>query len=211
MEDIRLTPMMKQYQQAKSEIPEDAILLFRMGDFYEMFFEDATRTSAILDITLTKRAGVPMCGFPYHALESHLPRLIESGVKSAIAEQMEDPRFAKGIVKRQITRIITPGTIIDSSVLQPGRNNFLVALIEKKTLSGWPVSTSAPGNSKLLKYRPGKSWRPSSAGWAPGSALSRPHCWNSGKRRKRSHIRPTNCCGLRWKTGFSLMTAPKNC
>ena len=151
MEDIRLTPMMKQYQQAKSEIPEDAILLFRMGDFYEMFFEDATRASAILDITLTKRAGVPMCGFPYHALESHLPRLIESGVKSAIAEQMEDPRFAKGIVKRQITRIITPGTIIDSSVLQPGRNNFLVALIEKKNAFGLACLDISTGEFKVTE------------------------------------------------------------
>ena len=151
MEDIRLTPMMKQYQQAKSEIPEDAILLFRMGDFYEMFFEDATRASAILDITLTKRAGVPMCGFPYHALEAHLPRLIESGVKSAIAEQMEDPRFAKGIVKRQITRIITPGTIIDSSVLQPGRNNFLVALIEKKNVFGLACLDISTGEFKVTE------------------------------------------------------------
>lgn len=151
MEDIRLTPMMKQYQQAKSEIPEDAILLFRMGDFYEMFFEDATRASAILDITLTKRAGVPMCGFPYHALEAHLPRLIESGVKSAIAEQMEDPRFAKGIVKRQITRIITPGTIIDSSVLQPGKNNFLVALIEKKYVFGLACLDISTGEFKVTE------------------------------------------------------------
>lgn len=151
MEDIRLTPMMKQYQQAKSEIPEDAILLFRMGDFYEMFFEDATRASAILDITLTKRAGVPMCGFPYHALEAHLPRLIESGVKSAIAEQMEDPRFAKGIVKRQITRIITPGTIIDSSVLQPGRNNFLVALMERKNTFGLACLDVSTGEFKVTE------------------------------------------------------------
>ena len=126
--DDSLTPMMKQYRQIKSEIPEDAILLFRLGDFYEMFFEDAKIASPILDVTFTHRAGVPMCGVPYHALDNYLPRLLEAGKKVAIAEQVEDPRLAKGIVKREISRIITPGTVIDSSVLSPQQNNFLVAL-----------------------------------------------------------------------------------
>ncbi|OGV35113.1 MAG: DNA mismatch repair protein MutS [Lentisphaerae bacterium GWF2_45_14] len=120
--------MMKQYRQIKSEIPEDAILLFRLGDFYEMFFEDAKIASPILDVTFTHRAGVPMCGVPYHALDNYLPRLLEAGKKVAIAEQVEDPRLAKGIVKREISRIITPGTVVDSSVLSPQQNNFLVAL-----------------------------------------------------------------------------------
>lgn len=144
MAEEKLTPMMQQYRAAKADIPDDAILLFRLGDFYEMFFEDATRASAILDIVLTKRQGLPMCGFPYHNLEAQLPKLLTAGVKVAIAEQMEDPKLAKGIVKRSITRVITPGTVMEGSVLQPGRNNFLLALTAKKenyALASLDIST----------------------------------------------------------------------
>lgn len=144
MSEGKLTPMMQQYRTAKSEIPEDAILLFRLGDFYEMFFEDAVKASAIMELTLTKRQGYPMCGFPWHALDAQLPRLLNAGVKVAIAEQLEDPKLAKGIVKRAITRIITPGTVIDSSVLKPQRSNFLAALNwEKKrcALASLDIST----------------------------------------------------------------------
>ena len=123
-----LTPMMRQYREAKASIPPDAVLLFRLGDFYEEFFEDAERVSSVLELVLTKRQGVPMCGFPYHALEAYLPKLVAAGVKVAIAEQMEDPRFAQGIVKRQVTRVITPGTVMDNSLLNPSCNNFLTAL-----------------------------------------------------------------------------------
>ncbi len=130
--DDQLTPMMRQYREAKSQIPPDAILLFRLGDFYEMFFEDAVKASAIMELTLTKRNGYPMCGFPYHALPVQLPRLLAANVKVAIAEQMEDPRFATGIVKREITRIITPGTVMDSSALRPEAHNFLSALVISK-------------------------------------------------------------------------------
>ncbi len=128
MDDGKLTPMMQQYRAAKADIPEDAILLFRLGDFYEMFFDDAVKASAIMELTLTKRQGYPMCGFPWHALDAQLPRLLNAGVKVAIAEQLEDPKLAKGIVKRAITRIITPGTVIDASVLNPQMSNFLAAL-----------------------------------------------------------------------------------
>ena len=128
MAEGKLTPMMQQYQAAKADIPADAILLFRLGDFYEMFFDDAVKASAIMELTLTKRQGYPMCGFPWHALDSQLPRLLNAGVKVAIAEQLEDPKLAKGIVKRAITRIITPGTVIDSSILKPQVSNFLAAL-----------------------------------------------------------------------------------
>ena len=129
--------MMKQYVLVKSEAPKDAILLFRLGDFYEMFHEDAKRASAILEIALTKRAGYPMCGIPYHAIDNYLPKLLEAGVKVAIAEQLEDPALAKGIVKRSITRVITPGTVMDSSVLAPGKNNFLAALVAGKESYGF--------------------------------------------------------------------------
>ena len=132
-DNSKLTPMMIQYRQAKEQIPPDAVLLFRLGDFYEEFFEDAETVSRALDLTLTKRQGTPMCGFPYHALDSYLPRLIAAGLKVAIAEQVEDPKLVtKGIVKRQITRIITPGTMIDNSLLNDDGNHFLGAVSKDK-------------------------------------------------------------------------------
>jgi DNA mismatch repair protein MutS len=145
--------MMKQYQQSKNEIPDDAILLFRMGDFYEMFFEDASKASAIMNITLTKRGGVPMAGFPYHSLEKHLPILLKAGVKVAIAEQMEDPKLAKGLVKRQITRIITPGTVIDDAALMPDKNNFLVSIVPGKNKTGLASLDISTGEFKLTELK----------------------------------------------------------
>lgn len=128
-----LTPMMRQYMEVKKTIPSDAILFFRLGDFYEMFFDDAIRGSKLLDITLTKRNTIPMCGIPFHALDNYLPKLAQSGVKIAIADQVEDPKFVKGIVKREVTRIITPGTLIDNATLIPTQSNYLasVSLISK--------------------------------------------------------------------------------
>ncbi|MEI6422373.1 MAG: DNA mismatch repair protein MutS, partial [Lentisphaerota bacterium] len=120
----------------KDGLPKDVILLFRLGDFYELFFEDAKFAAPILDVTLTKRAGTPMCGIPYHALENYMPRLLEAGIKVAIAEQIEDPRLAKGIVKRKVTRVITPGTVTDSCILTPERNNYLAALSLNKGVYG---------------------------------------------------------------------------
>ena len=131
-ENEKLTPMMRQYREAKAAIPPDAVLLFRLGDFYEEFFEDAERVSKVLELVLTKRQGYPMCGFPYHALESYLPRLIAAGLKVGIAEQMEDPKLAQGIVKRQITRIVTPGTVTDGTLLDSERNNFLASAVPGK-------------------------------------------------------------------------------
>ncbi len=124
----KLTPAMRQYMDAKQEAPAEAIMLFRMGDFYELFFEDAKRAAPVMDVVLTQRAGVPMCGVPYHALQTYVSRLLTAGFKVAIAEQMEDPKLAKGLVKRAITQIVTPGTVLDDSVLQAGRSNFLVAV-----------------------------------------------------------------------------------
>ena len=100
MPDPKLTPMMRQYRDVKAELADDILLLFRMGDFYEMFFEDATRGAEVMGITLTKRSGVPMAGIPYHALNGYLERILAGGVKVAIAEQVEDPKQAKGLVKR---------------------------------------------------------------------------------------------------------------
>ena len=127
-----LTPMMTQYLQIKKDY-QDAILFFRLGDFYEMFFDDAKTASAILGLALTSRnAGrenkVPMCGIPYHASENYISRLINANHKVAICEQTEDPKAAKGIVRRQIVRVITPGTIIGQNVLSRPQNNYLVSI-----------------------------------------------------------------------------------
>lgn len=127
----KLTPMMQQYLAIKKQYP-DCILFFRLGDFYEMFMEDAHLASRELEIVLTSRGEgsnrVPMCGVPYHAADSYIARLINKGYKVAICEQMEDPKAAKGIVKREVVRVITPGTILDEKVVPGKQNNFLVAL-----------------------------------------------------------------------------------
>lgn len=122
------TPMMRQYRRIKSELPAEVILFFRLGDFYEMFFEDAQAAAGIMDIALTKRNNVPMCGVPYHAAEQYLAKLVRAGKKVAICDQVEDPAQAKGIVKRELTRIVTPGTAVEDSVLDSTRNNFLAGV-----------------------------------------------------------------------------------
>ena len=110
--DQPATPMMRQYHRVKAQY-EDALLLFRLGDFYELFYEDAVEASRVLQITLTKRNQVPMCGVPHHALDQYLHRLVEAGYKVAICEQMEDPSQARGVVRREVLRVVTPGTLLD--------------------------------------------------------------------------------------------------
>jgi DNA mismatch repair protein MutS len=129
-----LTPMMQQYLDMKAQNP-DSILFFRLGDFYEMFHEDAKLVSKELDLTLTTRdrnkpqeERTPMCGIPYHSCEGYIARLIAKGYKVAICEQTEDPALAKGLVEREIVRVITPGTVISSSMLEEGKNNYLCAV-----------------------------------------------------------------------------------
>jgi len=122
------TPLMQQYLQIKAQ-HQDAILFYRMGDFYEMFFEDAERAAKILDLTLTKRSdGIPLAGIPYRAAAEYLKTLVSLGHRVAICEQVEDPRLAKGIVKREVVEILTPGSVIEEGWLTGTRNNFLVAL-----------------------------------------------------------------------------------
>ena len=128
----KLTPMMQQYMQIKEE-NKDCILFYRLGDFYEMFFDDALTASKELEITLTgKNCGLeeraPMCGVPYHAVDSYLNKLVEKGYKVGICEQVEDPSQAKGIVKREIVRIVTPGTNISQQSLDDEKNNYLMCI-----------------------------------------------------------------------------------
>ena len=120
--------MMRQYLALKREIPQGAILMFRLGDFYEMFGEDALAASPILGATLTQRNGSPMCGVPYHALNSYLAKLIRAGKTAALCDQVEDPKFAKGLVRREITRIVTPGTVTEDGLLDETANNYVAAV-----------------------------------------------------------------------------------
>jgi DNA mismatch repair protein MutS len=134
------TPLMKQYYAVKNKYP-DAVLLFRVGDFYETFGEDAIKASGILGITLTRRANgsasfVELAGFPYHALDTYLPKLVRAGQRVAICEQLEDPKLTKNIVKRGITELVTPGVSIDDNVLEHRENNFLASVHIEKTLAG---------------------------------------------------------------------------
>lgn len=125
----KLTPMMRQYRRIKSELDEDVLLLFRLGDFYEMFFDDAHAAAPVLGVALTRRNGVPMCGIPYHALDNYLAKLIRAGRKAALCEQVEDPALARGIVRREVTRIVTPGTVTEDGLLDEFDSHYLAGLL----------------------------------------------------------------------------------
>ena len=120
--------MMRQYRRIKSEMPEDVILFFRLGDFYEMFMDDAIVAAPALGIALTKRHETPMCGIPYHALDGYLAKMMRAGLKVAICDQVEDPAATKGIVRREVTRVVTPGTVTEDSVLDATQHNFLAGV-----------------------------------------------------------------------------------
>ena len=131
----QLTPGMQQYQDVKREHP-DCVVMLRMGDFYEMFYDDAVLAARELEITLTARGQgdkrAPLAGIPFHALENYLGRLIRKGYKVALVEQLEDPKKAKGLVKRGVTRIITPGTIIEQGLLTEKENNYLASVVARE-------------------------------------------------------------------------------
>ncbi len=129
---MQLTPMMQQYMEIKQN-HQDCILFFRLGDFYEMFFEDAITASKEMEITLTgKNCGqeerAPMCGVPFHSADTYIAKLVDKGYKVAICEQVEDPATAKGIVKREVIQIITPGTIVNQTMLNEKENNYLASV-----------------------------------------------------------------------------------
>lgn len=163
----KVTPMMRQYRRVKGELPDDVVLLFRLGDFYEMFFEDAGRAAPILDIALTKRNGTPMCGVPYHALDTYLAKLVRAGCKAAVCEQVEDPATAKGVVRREVARIVTPGTATEDAVLESDRNHYLagiytcgkdlgLAMLDLSTGLFWGSVIDRPAalNDTLRRYGP---------------------------------------------------------
>ena len=172
------TPLMVQYDEIKSNYA-DSILLFRMGDFYETFGQDATLTSEILGIVLTKRSNgkasdVNLAGFPYHSLDNYLPKLIKAGHKVAVCEQIEDPRQVKGIVKRKVIEVVTPGTITSEKVLDAKKNNYIASLIQVKDSFGYSVIDTSTGEfyvgecqsddlyETLSKYNPSEILLPKS-------------------------------------------------
>jgi DNA mismatch repair protein MutS len=133
--EAQLTPMMAQYRRIKSELPKDALLLFRLGDFYEMFFEDAQAGAQLINLALTSRNGVPMCGLPYHAANSYISRLLKAGRKVAICEQTEEAKPGK-LVNREVTQILSPGTHFDERMLVAEKNNFLAAVVSSGSTFG---------------------------------------------------------------------------
>ena len=171
------TPAMRQYLEAKRQ-HRDAIVFFRMGDFYEMFYEDALTASRALELTLTSRSkdaggnGIPMCGVPYHAADGYVARLVRKGFRVAICEQVEDPRTAKGLVKREVVRVVSPGTLTDTAYLEAREPSFMMAIVPAVGTPRGISTTAAPRSTAaddlvgaaLVDSRPANSAPPSTAG-----------------------------------------------
>lgn len=154
----KLSPMMERYQAVKAEHP-GAMLLFRMGDFYELFYEDAQNAARVLGLTLTSRDKssenpVPMAGFPWHQLDSYLQKLIHAGFRAAICDQVEDPKKAKGLVRREVTRVVTPGTLTDDQMLDPRQSNFLASVAPSRTGIGLAWLELSTGRFYLTDLEP---------------------------------------------------------
>src|SRR5919106_521267 len=155
------TPAMRQYLEAK-RLHRDAIVFFRMGDFYEMFYEDALVAARALDLALTSRSkdaggnGIPMCGVPYHAVDGYLARLVRKGFRVAICEQVEDPKKAKGLVKREVVRVVSPGTLTDASYLDAREPAYLMAIappIREEDSLGVALVDLSTGEFVTAEYR----------------------------------------------------------
>lgn len=152
----KLSPMMEQYFRIKEQ-HKDHILFYRLGDFYEMFYDDAVLASKELELTLTGRdcgqeERAPMCGVPYHSCEGYIARLIKKGYKVAICEQMEDPRLAKGVVKREVIRVVTPGTLVETSMLDEGQNNFIASICPEGEQYGLAVADISTGEIHAAQF-----------------------------------------------------------
>ena len=148
----KITPMLQQYLEVKSQY-ERYVLFYRLGDFYEMFFEDAVNISKELELTLTSRAGVPMCGIPYHSAEGYIRRLIQNGHRVAICEQTEDPAQAKGLVNRSVVRIVTPGTVIEDGMLEEDKNNYISSVYYKDYACGLVFADVSTGEFHIVEKR----------------------------------------------------------
>ena len=148
--EAQLTPMMAQYRRIKCELPPDALLFFRLGDFYEMFFEDAQAGAQLLNVALTHRGAIPMCGIPFHAANSYMTRLLKAGRKVAICDQVEEPRPGQ-LVKREVTQILSPGTHFDERLLKPERNNYLAAICPLGKIFGLALVDLTTGDYKVTE------------------------------------------------------------
>jgi DNA mismatch repair protein MutS len=148
--EAQLTPMMAQYRRIKGELPKDALLLFRLGDFYEMFFEDAQAGAQLCNLALTRRNGIPMCGLPFHAANGYIARILKAGRKVAICDQMEDAKPGK-LVKREVTQILSPGTHFDERMLTSERNNFLASVFGSGQTVGLALVDLTTGDFKVTQ------------------------------------------------------------
>ena len=162
-EPRKITPMMERYLEVKRQNP-GALLLFRMGDFYELFYEDAEIAARTLGLTLTSRDKgstnpIPMAGFPYHALDGYLQKLVRAGIRAAICEQVEDPKQAKGLVKREVTQVVTPGTLIEDALLDPRESNFLACVFPDRSRVGLAWLELSSGRFVAADIAPGRVTR----------------------------------------------------
>jgi hypothetical protein len=176
--EATLTPMMAQYRRIKGELPKDALLMFRLGDFYEMFFEDAVISSQLLQLTLTQRNGIPMCGLPYHAANNYIGRLLKAGRKVAICDQTEEAKPGK-LVQREVTSILSPGTHFDDRLLRAERNNFLASIALHGDTYGLACVDLTTGDFRLTEL---SFWRSSNDCDRPnssslGAPRPCPSCW----------------------------------
>ena len=179
-----MTPMMQQYMETKSQYP-DCILFYRLGDFYEMFFDDALTASKELEITLTgKNCGMeeraPMCGVPYHAVDGYLTKLVSKGYKVAICEQVEDPKQAKGIVKREVVRIVTPGTILDAAAIDESKNNYIMCIVYIADRYGLSVADATTGDYFVTELPDGQKLKDEIFKFMPSEIICNESFYMSG-------------------------------
>jgi DNA mismatch repair protein MutS len=166
-----LTPMMQQYQRLRKSIPPDTLLLFRLGDFYEMFFDDAKEASALLNVALTKRNGVPMCGVPYHAAQGYIRRLINAGRRVAVCDQMNEPQPGRKIVDREVTQIVSAGTVSELSWLDAKRANYLGAVYADGDAFGFAYADLSTGEFRLTQAQDRQSLQDEIARVSPAELL----------------------------------------
>ena len=179
-----LTPMMQQYMETKAQY-KDCILFYRLGDFYEMFFDDALTASKELEITLTgKNCGLeeraPMCGVPYHSVEGYLNRLEQKGYKVAICEQVEDPKATKGIVKREVVRIVTPGTNLNTQALDATKNNYIMCIVYIDEQFGLSVADVTTGDYFVTELDNARKLMDEIAKYAPSEIICNESLYVSG-------------------------------
>jgi len=205
--------MMRQYLEIKARHP-DSILFFRMGDFYEMFLDDALLASKILDITLTSRNKggadeIPFCGVPYHSVQPYIARLIEAGHRVAICEQVEDPKQAKGIVKREVVQVVTPALVTESESLTPGENSYLLALCPLGQQWGAAWLDLSTGEFKASELEMSAALQRLSPPLPPGNCCCRIPC--AGNRRRNWPWSLATAPAQLLLTGYWTVIMPLDC